>query len=108
MSTIAVSSSIPSTVVPGGAPAVARVTRSGAQETIRSKCGRTRRCGSTPRPGSGSLGGSRTAGTQSVSAIAPAEHPASAAPARQAASMAAQTRVPRSVRARNRGFPPDR
>ena len=60
-------------------------------------------------PGLGCRGpGDRTAGTQSVSAIAPAEHPASAAPDRQAASMAAQTRVPRKVRARNCGLPPDR
>ena len=99
---------MPITVVPGGAPAAARAARSGAQERIRSKCGRTRSHGSTPSPGSGARAGDRTAGTQSVSAIAPAEHPASAAPDRQAASMAAQTRVPRKVRARNCGLPPDR
>ena len=98
-SRIAVSSSIPITAVPGG-PAVARPTSSGAQDLSLSKCGRTRSHGSTPSPGSGSRSGARTAGTQSVRAIAPAEHPASAAPARQAASMAAQTRVPRRVRAR--------
>ena len=52
---------MPITVVPGGAPAAARAARSGAQDRIRSKCGRTRRCGRTPRPGSGSLAGGLTA-----------------------------------------------
>ena len=50
----------------------------------------------------------REDGAQLVMAMAPAEHPARAAPACHAATMACHRAVSRSVAARNPGLPPDR
>ena len=68
----------------------------------------TRNLGTTPRPDPSLPVGRRKFGTQEVSAMAPALHPARAAPARHSSAMAAQTRVPRSESATWVGLPPER
>ena len=105
---MAVSSSIPSTVIDGSWGNRNRVTMSGIREAKASKCGMTRKWGNSPRPSVPPSRGCRSDGTHDENAMAPALHPANAAPARHAATIASHTNVPRNVSAKKPGWPPER
>ena len=61
-----------------------------------------------PEPGLAAVGRVRRSGTWSAIAIAPALHPASAAPPSHAATIACHRAVSRSVFASSVGLPPER
>ena len=71
--------------------------------TKASKWGMTRRWGRRPSPAVTPRRGFCSEGTHDVRAIAPALHPAKAAPRRHASTMAAHTAVSRNVSAKYAG-----
>ena len=82
--TIAVSSSMPRAARPAASCRSPAAPAPGIHCSITSKCGMTRMPCTSPRPATGVLALRRMSGTSSMSAIAPAEQPATDAPDRQA------------------------
>ena len=98
--TRAVSSSMPTRTASGGVRASMRSASPGTQCSKRSKWGRTTSCGTTASPSPPYRSGRTKSSAIRLSAHAPAEQPARAAPACQAARIARHTAVPTRVWAR--------